>query len=134
MNLQVVFYRFRRDALERDAVYVVGSASVRWPLIYSEDLAVLYSLALESTVARETYLGAANVGLKVGRVARAYAKRFPTRRADPAYVSEYDDAIDSGEWARASTLDQLQSGAKAKRGFGMASNDCDEETENADST
>jgi nucleoside-diphosphate-sugar epimerase len=42
-----VFVRFARDAIERDAVRVVESEEVRWPLVHSEDLASLYALALE---------------------------------------------------------------------------------------
>jgi nucleoside-diphosphate-sugar epimerase len=42
-----VFGQFRADAIERDAVRVVGSEDVRWPLVHSEDLAALYRLALE---------------------------------------------------------------------------------------
>jgi nucleoside-diphosphate-sugar epimerase len=33
-----VFVRFARDAIERDAVRVVESEEVRWPLVHSEDL------------------------------------------------------------------------------------------------
>ena len=75
-----VFYRFARDALEREAIRVVESESVRWPLVHSEDLAKLYLLALERAPAGSSYLGAAIEGVCVGRIARAYAKRFGAAR------------------------------------------------------
>ena len=34
-----VFARFARDAVERDAVRVVGGESVRWPPVHADDLA-----------------------------------------------------------------------------------------------
>jgi nucleoside-diphosphate-sugar epimerase len=39
-----VFVRFARDVVERNAVRVVESEEVRWPLVHSEDLANLYAL------------------------------------------------------------------------------------------
>src|SRR5262249_44308791 len=42
-----VFHRFARDAVERNAVRVVGGENVRWPLVHRDDLAALYALALE---------------------------------------------------------------------------------------
>jgi hypothetical protein len=36
-----------RDAVERDAIRVVGDERVRWPLVHNEDLAELYVVALE---------------------------------------------------------------------------------------
>ena len=47
-----VFLRFAQEAVEREAIRVVGSESVRWPLVHSEDLATLYALALEQAAAR----------------------------------------------------------------------------------
>jgi nucleoside-diphosphate-sugar epimerase len=74
-----VFYRFAQDAVERDAIRMVESEAVRWPLVHSEDLATLYALALEKAPARSSYIGAAIEGFAVGRIARAFAKRFGTR-------------------------------------------------------
>src|SRR5688572_8326919 len=62
-----VFRRFARDALERDAVRVVASERVRWPLVHAEDLADLYALALECAPPRSSYIGAAIDGLANGR-------------------------------------------------------------------
>ena len=42
-----VFLRMAREARERDAIRVVESEAVRWPLVHSDDLATLYALALE---------------------------------------------------------------------------------------
>jgi nucleoside-diphosphate-sugar epimerase len=113
-----VFQRFVRDASERDAIRVVGSEAVRWPLVHSEDLAHLYALALERAPAGSSYVGAAIEGLAVGMVARAFAIRFGTRRAEPEIVSADSVAAELGEWARGYALDQRLSGARARRELG----------------
>jgi nucleoside-diphosphate-sugar epimerase len=113
-----VFARFARDAIERSAVRVVGGESVRWPLVHSDDLASLYALALERAPARSTWIGAANDGITVGRIARAFAKRFETRNQDPQIMSADAAAAEWGEWARGYARDQQLSGAKARRELG----------------
>jgi nucleoside-diphosphate-sugar epimerase len=113
-----VFDRFARDAVERNAVRVVGSENVRWPLVHADDLATLYALALERAPARSVYIGAANDGVAVGRIARAFAKRFATRNQDPQIISTDAAAAEWGEWARGYARDQRLSGAKAQRELG----------------
>jgi nucleoside-diphosphate-sugar epimerase len=113
-----VFHRFARDAAERRAVRVVESESVRWPLVHRDDLANLYALALEHAPARSTFIGAANDGVMVGHIARAFAKRFGTRDQTPQIISEEAAAIEWGEWARGYARDQRLSGAKAQRELG----------------
>ncbi len=113
-----VFQRFHRDAVERDAVRVVGSESVRWPLVHADDLASLYALALERAPARSTWIGATNDGAAVGRIARAFARRFGTRDQDPQIMSADAAAAEWGEWARGYARDQRLSGAKARRELG----------------
>jgi nucleoside-diphosphate-sugar epimerase len=113
-----VFDRFARDAVERNAVRVVGSESIRWPLVHSGDLATLYALALERAHARSSWVGAANDGVTVGRIARAFARRFGTRDQDPQIISVDTAAAEWGEWARGYARDQRLSGAKAQRALG----------------
>ena len=113
-----VFDRFARDAVERNAVRVVGSEAVRWPLVHSDDLATLYALALERAPARSTWIGAANDGVTVGRIARAFARRFGTRDQEPQIISVDAAAAEWGEWARGYARDQRLSGAKAQRELG----------------
>jgi nucleoside-diphosphate-sugar epimerase len=113
-----VFLRFAREAVERDAIRVVAGETVRWPLVHSEDLATLYALALEQAPARSSYIGAAIDGLAVGRIARAFAARFGTPRQAPQIISADAIATELGEWARGYGLDQLLSGAKARRELG----------------
>ena len=113
-----VFDRFARDAVERNAVRVVGSEAIRWPLVHSDDLATLYALALERAPARSTWIGAANDGVTVGRIARAFARRFGTRDQDPQIISVDAAAAEWGEWARGYARDQRLSGAKAQRELG----------------
>ena len=113
-----VFDRFARDAATRSAVRVVGSETVRWPLVHSDDLATLYALALERAPARSSWIGAANDGVMVGRIARAFARRFGTRDQDPQIISADAAAAEWGEWARGYARDQRLSGEKARRELG----------------
>ena len=124
-----VFRRFAGDAVERDAVRVVASEQVRWPLVHSEDLAALYVLALENAPARSSYIGAAIDGLEVGRIARAFARRFGTRLAEPQVTSPDAIAAELGEWARGYALDLRLSGARAQWELGWSPGHLDPEAE-----
>jgi nucleoside-diphosphate-sugar epimerase len=124
-----VFRRFARDARQRDAICVVGSEAVRWPLVHSEDLATLYALALENAPARSSYIGSAIEGLAVGRIARAFAARFGTRHQEPEIISAEATAAELGGWARGHALDQQLSGAKARRELGWTPTHLDPERE-----
>jgi nucleoside-diphosphate-sugar epimerase len=124
-----VFSRFARDAAERAAIRVVAGEDVRWPLVHSEDLAELYVLALEHAPARSSYIGAAIEGLPVGRIIRAFAKRFGTRQQQPQIISTDAIAAVSGEWARGYGLDQRLSGEKARRELGWKPKHLDPEAE-----
>jgi nucleoside-diphosphate-sugar epimerase len=110
-----VSQRFHRDAVERDAVRVVGGEHVRWPLVHADDLANLYALALERAPTRSTWIGATNDGVAVGQIARAFARRFGTRNRGPPIMPADAAAAEWGEWARDYALDQRLSGAKAQR-------------------
>jgi nucleoside-diphosphate-sugar epimerase len=124
-----VFRRFHADALAGHKVRVVGSESVHWPLVHSHDLAVLYRLALERSDPRESYLGAAIEGTTVGRIARAFAKRFRTSDSEPEVISADTIAAELGEWARGYALDQRHSGDKARRRLGWHPGHLDPEGE-----
>ncbi|WP_291572046.1 NAD-dependent epimerase/dehydratase family protein [Bradyrhizobium sp.] len=113
-----VFLRFAREAIEREAIRVVESEAVRWPLVHSRDLANLYALALEKAPARSSYIGAAIDGLAVGRIARAFAMRRGTRRQQPQIIPAEMIAAELGAWAKGYALDQRLSGAKARRELG----------------
>ena len=121
--------RFARDAVERDAVRVVGSKAVRWPLVHGADLASLYALALEHAPARSSYIGAAIDGFAVGRIAHAFARRFRTSHQEPQIISADAIAAELDEWARGYALDQLLSGAKARRDLGWTPAHLDPERE-----
>jgi nucleoside-diphosphate-sugar epimerase len=124
-----VFRRFARDAVECDAVRVVGSEQVRWPLVHGADLANLYVLALAHAPARSSYIGAALDGVAVGGIARAFARRFRTSHQEPVIISSDAIAAELGEWARGYALDQLLSGAKARRDLGWTPTYLDPESE-----
>lgn len=124
-----VFLRFAQEAREREAIRVVESEAVRWPLVHSEDLANLYVLALENAPARSSYIGAAIEGLAVGRIARALAKRFGTRHGEPHIISAEAIEAELGSWARGYALDQQLSGVKARRELGWTPKHLDPERE-----
>jgi nucleoside-diphosphate-sugar epimerase len=102
---------------------------VRWPLVHSEDLAHLYALALERSRPGESYIGAAIDGFPVGRIARAFARRYGARHEAPEIVSADAIAAELGEWARGYALDQRLSGDKARRDLGWAPRHLDPEGE-----
>jgi nucleoside-diphosphate-sugar epimerase len=124
-----VFQSFHDDARERRAVRVVGAESVGWPLVHAADLAVLYRLALEHAPAGQSYLGAAIESLAVGRIARAFARRYGTEHLAPEVVSVDDAAAALGEWARGYARSQRQSGAKARRDLGWTPRHTEPEAE-----
>lgn len=124
-----VFQRFGREAVERPAVRVVGSESVHWPLVRNDDLAVLYALALESAPSRSTYMGVAIDAFPVGRIARAFARRFRTPHIAPEIISVDVIAGERGDWARGYALDQRLSGAKARRELGWVPQSLNPEAE-----
>ena len=127
-----VFQRFAREAIERDAVRVVESEAVRWPLVHRDDLANLYALVLERAPAGSSYIGAAIEAFSVGQIARAFAKRFGTRTHEPEIISADAVAAELGEWARGYARDQRLSGARARRELGWQPKHLDPEREIAE--
>jgi nucleoside-diphosphate-sugar epimerase len=113
-----VFRRFADDAVARHAVRVIAGETVRWPLVHADDLAQLYALALERAPRQSSYIGAAIDGFAVGRIARAFARRFGIHNPEPEIVSLDEVAAELGEWARGYGLDQRLSGHKARRELG----------------
>lgn len=124
-----VFQRYADEAGAGEKVRVIESEAVRWPLVQGEDLATLYALALERASAGSSYIGASIEGFPVGRIARAFAKRFGHRDEAPQIVSTEAIAAELGEWARGYALDQRLSGAKARRELGWAPTHLDPEGE-----
>ena len=124
-----VFHRLAREAKAGGMVSVVESEAVRWPLVHSDDLASLYALALEGAPAGSSYIGAAIEGLPVGRIARAFGRRFAKGNVEPRIVPVDTIAAELGEWARGYALDQQLSGARARRELGWEPKHLDPEGE-----
>ena len=124
-----VFSRFAREAVGRSAVRVVGREAIRWPLVHSDDLAALYALALQRARSGESYIGASVEALAVGKIARAFARRFGTAGEAPEIISTDTIAAELGAWARGYALDQRLSGAKARRELGWQPRYLDPESE-----
>jgi nucleoside-diphosphate-sugar epimerase len=113
-----VFSRFAEDARARAAIRVVGNEAVRWPLVHRDDLAELYALALDAAPPGSSYIGAATEGLQVGRIARAFARRFGRVGQAPQIISADQIACELGAWATGYARDQRLSGAKASAQLG----------------
>jgi len=113
-----VFSRFARDAAAHTAVRVVQSEDIRWPLVHREDLASLYALALERASPGSSYIGATIDGIAVGRLARAFARRFGTLNQQPQIIPADIVASELGEWARGYACDQRLSGQRARSELG----------------
>jgi nucleoside-diphosphate-sugar epimerase len=78
---------------------------------------------------RSNDIGAAIERLAVGRIARALAKRFGTRRLEPEIIATETIAAELGAWAKGYGLDQRLSGAKAWRELGWQPKHLDPEHE-----
>jgi nucleoside-diphosphate-sugar epimerase len=113
-----VFGRFAGDAREGIAIRVVESEHMRWPLVHRDDVAELYALALEAAPPGSSYIGSATEKLAVGRLARAFARRFNLANRTPQLISADQVAGELGEWARGYACDQRLSGAKARAELG----------------
>jgi nucleoside-diphosphate-sugar epimerase len=124
-----VFHRMYREAKAGEAVRVVGSDAIRWPLVHSEDLAALYALVLEHAPSGSSYIGAAIEGLPVGRIARAFASRFGSGPSQTQAVPASAIVSELGGWARGYALDQRLSGARARRELGWEPKHLDPEGE-----
>ncbi|MCX7362907.1 MAG: NAD-dependent epimerase/dehydratase family protein [Alphaproteobacteria bacterium] len=106
-----VLRRFAVEAKAGRPARIVGNESVRWPLVHCDDLAELYALVLERAPPGESYLGVADEGVPVGRIARRFSDEVEIVSAD-------EIARELGEWARGYGCDQRLSGAKARRELG----------------
>jgi len=124
-----VFSSFARDAMAGRAIRIVAGENVRWPLVHADDLAHLYALVLESGVTRQSYIGSAIDAVTVGRIARAFARRFGATDFKAQIVSADEIAAELGEWARGFALDQQLSGDKARRSLGWRPQHLDVEGE-----
>jgi nucleoside-diphosphate-sugar epimerase len=124
-----VFSRFAGDARRRAAIRVVESEAVRWPLVHRDDLAELYALALEFAPPGSSYIGTAIDGLEVGRIARAFARRFGLPNQATRVISADQVAAELGAWARGYARDQQLSGAMAKAELGWRPRHLDPEGE-----
>jgi nucleoside-diphosphate-sugar epimerase len=124
-----VFQHFAREARAGKGIRIVENEAVRWPLVHSEDLATLYALALKRAPAGSSYIGASIEGFPVGRIARAFAKRFGNPDVAPQIVSTGTIAAELGEWARGYALDQRLSGDKARIELGWQPRHLDPEAE-----
>ena len=124
-----VFDRFARAAAAGEAVPVVGSEAVRWPLVHAQDLADLYALALERAPRARA------ISVRRSKAFRSAASRAPSHGASgprheaPRIISTDAIAAELGEWARGYALDQRLSGAKARRELGWAPRHLDPEAE-----
>jgi nucleoside-diphosphate-sugar epimerase len=65
-----------------------GTGSIDGPVVRELVRGGHEVVALERSGPGESYIAAATVGMPVGRIARAFARRFATRRPDPEIICE----------------------------------------------
>ena len=108
-----VFASFMTQARQGGPVLVVGSKSVRWPLVHADDLAGLYALVLERGQGGHSYHGAAIEATPVGELAAKIARRFGGPDCHVQVISADEVATMRGEWARGYGLDQAMRSERA---------------------
>jgi len=112
-----VFEHIIEDAKQLGYVRVVGSETVRWPLIHREDLAILYVLMMERGNHGDVYNAATNDGVCIGEISRALARRLGVS-PDLVVIDVQQALKEIGSWAEGYALDQQMSGQKAREELG----------------
>lgn len=108
---------FSRFASPDHPIEVWGSPDTRWPVVHREDLAHAYRLVLERAPAGESYNVSAEVGVRVGDLVAAAARRHGLR-ADPVVRTAADVVTEHGQPALGPTLDQQMSSQKISEQLG----------------
>jgi nucleoside-diphosphate-sugar epimerase len=88
-----------RRSLERgEPIEVVGSPSVKWPLVHVEDLAELYVLALPGPISGSDVFGVSEPGVSVAEIIAEMEKRIG--RVSATNIVSVEDAVhEMGDWA-----------------------------------
>ena len=93
-------------------VRVVGSEHTRWPLVHTEDLALLYALMLEKGRHGDVFNAAAVEGYPIGEITRCIARKLGLPPVPK--VLGIAQAVEAyGPWAEGYAIDQQMSGRKA---------------------
>lgn len=106
-----VFERFRSAARRGEPAPVWGSPGIRWPLVHRVDLATAYRLVLEGGAAERDYNVAAQEGVAVGTIARAFAEREGSSTS-PLVVPRGEVIARNRDWAEGPMLDQQMSATR----------------------
>lgn len=102
---------FSRFASPDRPMEIWGSPDTRWPVVHQEDLARAYWLVLEQAPAGQSYNISAELGVRVGDLAAATARRHSIQ-ADPVVKTVADVVAERGQLALGPTLDQQMSSQK----------------------
>jgi len=98
------------------AVHFVGDGNNRWPLVYVDDLAELYALALEKSPAGEVYNGVGPAAERVRDIAAGAARSLGLERTVAIPLEAARERM--GPLADALCLDQVLSNEKARHALG----------------
>jgi nucleoside-diphosphate-sugar epimerase len=112
-----VFERIVRDVERLGYARIVGSETVRWPLVHRDDLGVLYALMMEKGQAGDAYNAATVEGMPIGQITQAIVKRLGCEEP-PRVVDIESMRAESESTAAGFALDQQMSGKKAMRELG----------------
>ena len=107
-----VFSQYYDDAVVLRKIRVIGGPHVRWPLVHSADLGVLYALLLEKGKPGDVYCAAATEGVRTGTIIRTIAASLGIS-PDPEVMSIPEAIDEHGSWASGYAIDQQMSGQKA---------------------
>jgi nucleoside-diphosphate-sugar epimerase len=105
---------FTKSAKENGAAKFIGDGDNRWPLVHVDDLAELYSLALEKAEPGSLFFAAHGPSIRVSKIAEAASRAAGAQGRTESWPLE-DARNKLGAYADALALDQQVSAARAIR-------------------
>jgi nucleoside-diphosphate-sugar epimerase len=108
---------FAKSAREEGAARMVGNGENRWPLVFVDDLADLYLLALERASPGTLLLAVSGPAVRVRDLATAASRGAGANGRVIAWPLE-EARAELGEYADALALDQQASGERARNTLG----------------
>jgi len=105
---------FTKSAKENGAARFIGDGDNRWPLVHVDDLAELYSLALEKAESGSVLFATHGPSIRVSKIAEAASRAAGAQGRTESWPLE-DARNKLGAYADALALDQQVSAARAIR-------------------
>lgn len=95
---------FLTSAANGTAPKITGRLHTRWPMVYRDDLAELYCIAIEKAEHGKDYHGVSEASVSVGEMATVISQKFGA----PPPIAETVEAVvaERGSWASCAAYDQ----------------------------